>query len=94
MMECSCEILVGGGSPKSTHKNTPDRLDKSRSALAEAGLIKKVKLLCRSFMAQANSRLFILADRDGGGKGGRKGGKEGGQERGSGVLAAAWLGFK
>ena len=88
MMECSCEILVGG-SPKSTHKNTPDRLDKSRSALAEAGLIKKVKLLCRSFMAQSNSRLFILADRDG-----RKGGKEGGQERGSGVLAAAWLGFK
>ena len=27
-----------GGSPNSTHKNTPYRLDKSRSALAEARL--------------------------------------------------------
>ena len=31
------EILVGG-SPNSTYKNTPYRLDKSRSALAEARL--------------------------------------------------------
>ena len=33
-----------GGSPNSTHKNTPDRLDKSHSALAEGRLIKKVKV--------------------------------------------------
>ena len=38
MMECICEILAGGGVPNSTHKNTPDKFDKSRSALAEARL--------------------------------------------------------
>ena len=84
MMECSCEILVGG-SPKSTHKNTPDRLDKSRSALAEAGPINKFKLLCRVLYGAVKLETYW---RIGPGQG------RVGQERGGRVLAAAWLGFK
>ena len=38
------EILAGGGSPNSTHKNMPYRLDKLRSALAEAQLKIKGQL--------------------------------------------------
>ena len=42
-----CSVLIwtheilAGGVPNSTHKNTPYRLDKLRSALAEAQLIKR-----------------------------------------------------
>ena len=67
MMECICEILVGGSTWSSqicrhqnflggglfwsTHTHTQDRLDKSRSALADARLKKTVAIvLCEQVL--------------------------------------------